>query len=244
MQKSNSIIYFMQLLIHSIPLVNIGNLTFVFQYCQNMQIKYLSGKRLVLYQLSKSGKTISTSRTGTYCAAWDTSWSSGFLFLVLWLRQSTGTWFLHVETGKKTISSVQIYSDNLHSRRRDRTSVHFSSPWTHYLQTPPVIIQMGVLFSHQNTQIPFHFTAQMSLGPVCHPGPSSHSLCKTSTSSATLLLSFYCCCPTCLSRYTAAPVWHYLNTNPSKKPLGLKSQNSILCNLWREIYYISLWPVL
>lgn len=211
----------MQLLIHSIPLVNTGNLTFMFQYCQNMQIKYLSGKRLVSYQLSKSGKTISTSRTGTYCAAWDTSWSSGFLFLVLWLRQSTVTWFLHVETGNKTISSVQIYNDNLHSRR-DRTSIHFSSPWTHYLQTPLVIIQMGVLFSYQNTQIPFHFTALMSLGPVCHPGPYSHSLCKTSTSSATLLLSFYYCYPTCLSRYTAAPVWHYWNTNPSKKAFGTR----------------------
>lgn len=127
----------MQSLIHPLSLVNIGNLTFRFQYCQNMQIKYLSRKRLVSYQLSKSGKTISTSRTGTYCAAWDTSWSSGFYFLFsVWLRQRTGTWFLHVETRNKTISSVQIYSDNLHSRRRNRTSLHFGSPWTHYLQTP------------------------------------------------------------------------------------------------------------
>lgn len=144
-----------------------------------------------------------------------------FLFVV-WLRQRTGTWFLHMETGNKTISSVQIYSDNLHSGRRDRTSLHFGSPWTHYLQTPLVIIQVGVLFSHRNTQIPFHFIGLMSLGPVCHPGPSSHSLYKTSTSLATPLLSFYYYCPTCHSRYTAATVWRSLNTNPSRTAFGTK----------------------
>lgn len=219
MQKSNSIIYLMQLRILS--LVNIGNLTFMFQYCQNMQIKYLSRKRLVSYQLSKSGKTISMSTTGTYCAAWDTSWSSRFYVLFsVWLRQRTGTWFLHVETTNKTISSVQIYSDNLHSRRRDRTSLHFGSSWTHYLQTPLVIIQVGVLFSHQNTQTHFHFNALMSFGHVCHPGPSFHSLCKTRSLFLSLLLFFYYYFPTCHSSYTAAPVWCYLNTNPSKKAFG------------------------
>lgn len=114
------------------------------------------------------------------------------------------------------------YSDNLHSRRRDRTSLHFGSPWTRCLQTPLVIIQVGVLFSHQNTQTRFHFTALMSFGPVCHPGSSSHSLCKTSTTSATLLPSFYYCCPTYHSRYTTAPVWHCLNSNPSRKAFGTK----------------------
>lgn len=45
---------------------------------------------------------------------------------------------------------------------------------------PLAIIQVGVLFSHQNTQRHFHFTALMSFSSVCHPGPSSHSPCKTS----------------------------------------------------------------
>lgn len=202
-----------------------------------MQIKYLSGKRLKFRinwaSLGKQFVQAEQEHTVTRLEI-----QVFYSLFSVWLRQSTGTWFLHVKTGNKTISSIQKYSDNLHSKTLPHS---FGSSWTDYLQAPLLIIQVQVLFLHHNTQLSFHFTALLSLGPVCHLGPPSHSLCKTSTSSATLSLSFSSYCP---SRYTAASVCCYFNTNPSKKAFvtRLTKLNSPKCNLRRQIHYIGLSP--
>lgn len=103
------------------------NLTSVFQYCQNTQIKYFSGKRLKFFiSWASLGKQfLRAEQEHTVLPVTRLEIQVFYSLFSVWLRQSTGTWFLHVRTGNKTISSIQKYSANLHSKTRDRTSSRF-----------------------------------------------------------------------------------------------------------------------
>lgn len=82
----------------------------------------------------------------------------------VWLRRSTGTWFLHVKTGNKTIYSIQKYSDHLQSKTRSRTSSPFGQLFLNRLFTSSTSDNSGTspfpTWQH-TTNFSFHCTVEL-----------------------------------------------------------------------------------
>lgn len=215
-----------------------------FDFCISILLKYANKISFweeikVSYQFRTSGKIISIGRTGTYCADCNTSWNSGFLF--------QGHGFLMWKLGTKPF--IQFKNTVTTYNLKQEAELHHplgSSSWTGYLQAPlPDNSGTSPFPTWQHTtNFSFHCTAELG------------SWLPSQTFLPLLLQGQWSCNHCCLQQPFLFALFHIvphappgmrlpqltaiLTQIPAKKPFWPDSQNSIICNLRRQIHYIHL----